>query len=55
MIAAMLISFIFGGIYGVHCTITKINRVFGEKICEKILEGLHYSNENDISEEDKEQ
>ena len=55
MIAAMLISFIFGDIYGMHCTFNKIKYVFGEDIWRKILEGLHYSIENDISEEDKEQ
>lgn len=54
MIAAMLVSFIFGYIYGMHCTFNKIKCVFGEDIWRKILEGLHYSIENDISEEDKE-
>ena len=54
MIAAMIVSFIFGDIYGMHCTFNKIKYVFGEEVWRKILEGLHYSIENDISEEDKE-
>lgn len=50
----MLVSLIFGYVYGMHMTFEKIRSAFGEDVWRKMLEGLHYEIEHGDSEEDEE-
>lgn len=44
MIIAMIVSFIFGHIFGVHMTLNRLADAYGDKLIMEMLEGMRKEN-----------